>query len=95
VLIDGMDVRTMKQRQLHRQIGLCRRISFLFQARSPITSALVADVTDEEVQQAAKLSNAHEFISQSRKGLWDTHSGRGFESFSWAAPTVVVSRAPF
>ena len=63
VLIDDIDVRTVKQRQLHRQIGLVPQDSFLF-------SGTIADnirfgrpeATDEEVERAAKLANAHEFI---------------------------------
>jgi len=63
VLIDGIDVRTVKQRQLHRQIGLVPQDAFLF-------SGTLADnirfgrpeATDEDVARAAKLANAHEFI---------------------------------
>jgi ABC-type multidrug transport system fused ATPase/permease subunit len=69
VLIDDMDVRTMKQRQLHQQIGLVPQDSFLF-------SGTIADnirfgrpdATDEEVVQAAKLANAHEFILAKPEG---------------------------
>jgi len=63
VLIDGIDVRTVKQSQLHRQIGLVPQDSFLF-------SGTIADnirfgrpdATDEEVERAARLANAHDFI---------------------------------
>ena len=63
VRIDGMDVRSLKQRQLHRQIGLVPQDSFLF-------SGTLADnirfgrpeAAQEEVERAAKLANAHEFI---------------------------------
>ncbi len=63
VLIDGIDVRNVKQRQLHRQIGLVPQDAFLF-------SGTLADnirfgrpeATDEEVTRAAQLGNAHEFI---------------------------------
>ncbi len=63
VLIDGIDVRTVKQRQLHQQIGLVPQDAFLF-------SGTIADnirfgrpdATDDEVAHAAKLANAHDFI---------------------------------
>jgi len=63
VLIDDIDVRTVRQRQLHRQIGLVPQDSFLF-------SGTIAEnirfgrpeASDQEVQAAAKLANAHEFI---------------------------------
>lgn len=63
VRIDGIDVRSVQQRLLHRQIGLVPQDSFLF-------SGTIADnirfgrpeATDEEVERAAKLANAHDFI---------------------------------
>ena len=69
VLIDGIDVRTVKQRQLHRQIGLVPQDAFLF-------SGTLADnirfgrpeATAEEVERAAKLANAHEFIMAKPEG---------------------------
>ena len=69
VRIDGMDVRTLKQRQLHRQIGLVPQDSFLF-------SGTIADnirfgrpdSAQEDVERAAKLANAHEFIMAKPEG---------------------------
>lgn len=69
VLMDGIDVRTVKQRQLHRQIGLVPQDSFLF-------SGTIADnirfgspeAADEDVERAAKLANAHEFITAKPDG---------------------------
>ncbi len=63
VEIDGIDVRSVTQRSLHQQIGLVPQDSFLF-------SGTIADnirfgcveATDEEVEQAARLANAHDFI---------------------------------
>ncbi len=65
VAIDGIDVRTVTQRSLHRQIGLVPQDSFLF-------SGSVAEnirfgspqASDEEVEQAARLANAHDFIAR-------------------------------
>ena len=69
VRIDGIDVSTVKQRQLHRQIGLVPQDSFLF-------SGTIADnirfgcpeATDEAVEQAARLANSHEFIIEKPDG---------------------------
>ena len=69
VLIDGIDVRTVKQRELHRQIGLVPQDSFLF-------SGSIADnirfgrpeASDEEVERAAKLANADEFVMAKPEG---------------------------
>jgi ABC-type multidrug transport system fused ATPase/permease subunit len=69
VLIDGIDVRQITQASLHRQIGLVPQDSFLF-------SGTIADnirfgdprASDEAVEQAARLANAHEFIAAKPDG---------------------------
>jgi ATP-binding cassette subfamily B multidrug efflux pump len=63
VEIDGLDVRTVTQRSLRRQMGLVPQDPFLF-------SGTIADnvrfgrpgAGDDEVEEAARLANAHEFI---------------------------------
>jgi ATP-binding cassette subfamily B multidrug efflux pump len=69
VTIDGIDVRMVTQRSLHRQIGLVPQDSFLF-------SGTIADnirfgcpeASDNEVEQAARQANAHEFILEKPDG---------------------------
>jgi ABC-type multidrug transport system fused ATPase/permease subunit len=64
VLIDGYDVREVHQRSLRRQMGLVPQDPFLF-------SGTIADnirfghveATDEDVAEAARLANAHDFIA--------------------------------
>ncbi len=63
VLIDGIDVRSVTQQSLHRQIALVPQDSFLF-------SGTIADnirfgrpeASEEEIVHAAQLANAHAFI---------------------------------
>jgi ABC-type multidrug transport system fused ATPase/permease subunit len=69
VTVDGIDVRQVTQHSLHTQIGLVPQDSFLF-------SGTIADnirfgrpeATDEEVEQAARLANAHDFITGKSDG---------------------------
>jgi len=69
VYIDGIDVRTVTQRSLHQQIGLVPQDSFLF-------SGSIADnirfgrpeASDQEVERAARLANAHDFIMAKAEG---------------------------
>jgi ATP-binding cassette subfamily B multidrug efflux pump len=69
VCIDGVNVRTVTQRSLHRQIGLVPQDSFLF-------SGTIADnirfgrpeASDESVEQAAQSANAHAFIMNKPDG---------------------------
>ena len=63
VMIDGLDLRQVKQRSLRRQMGLVPQDPFLF-------SGTIADnlrfgrpdAPDSAVEQAAQLANAHDFI---------------------------------
>ncbi len=69
VLIDGIDVRSVTQQSLRGQFGLAPQDAFLF-------SGSVADnirfsrpaATDEEVEAAARLANAHTFIMRLPSG---------------------------
>jgi ATP-binding cassette subfamily B multidrug efflux pump len=64
VLIDGIDVRDVRQRSLRAQMGLVPQDPFLF-------SGSIADnigfgrpeASSEEIESAARLSNAHDFIA--------------------------------
>ena len=64
VLVDALDVRTVSQRSLRRQMGLVPQDPFLF-------SGTVADnigfgnpaATSAQIQEAARLANAHDFIA--------------------------------
>jgi ATP-binding cassette subfamily B protein/subfamily B ATP-binding cassette protein MsbA len=72
VLVDGYDLRKVKQHSLRSQMGIVLQDPFLF-------SGTVADnirfgrleASDEEVENAARAVGAHEFISRLRLG-YDT-----------------------
>jgi ATP-binding cassette subfamily B multidrug efflux pump len=69
VLIDGLDVREVRQRSLRRQMGLVPQDPFLF-------SGTVADnirfgrldAPESQVVQAARMANAHDFITALPEG---------------------------
>ncbi len=82
VLVDGMDVRDVKQRSLRRQMGIVPQDPFLF-------SGTIADnirfgdpdASDEEVKKAARLANVDEFIMQTPEG-YQTQIQEGGVNFS-------------
>lgn len=82
VTVDGIDVRQVTQHSLHTQIGLVPQDSFLF-------SGTIADnirfgrpeATDEEVEQAARLANAHDFIT-SKPEVYQTRVLEGASNLS-------------
>ena len=64
-MVDGMDIRTMDVMYLRSEIGLVGQEPVLFDAS--IRENIVFgkdDATEEEIVAAAKVANAHEFISK-------------------------------
>ena len=69
VRIDEIDVRTVTQSSLHRQIGLVPQDSFLFSG-SILDNIRFGrpEATGEDVERAARLANAHDFIMNKPDG---------------------------
>ena len=94
VLIDGIDIKTVQQHGLHRQIGLVPQDSFLF-------SGTIADnirfgrpeATDEEVENAARLANSHEFITAKPDG-YATHIQEGASNISVGQRQLICIARP-
>jgi ABC-type multidrug transport system fused ATPase/permease subunit len=72
VLIDGIDVRAVTQQSLRQQMGLVPQDPFLFPGtiRDNIRFGR-RDLADEAVEAAARVANAHDFISTLPEG-YDT-----------------------
>ncbi len=70
VLVDGIDVRDMKQTELRDKIGYISQKAVLFSGniRDNLRYGR-EDATDEEIIHAAEVAQAMEFISQKEKGL--------------------------
>jgi ATP-binding cassette, subfamily B, bacterial len=82
VLIDGVDARDLDLNQLRRSVGLVFQESFLF---SNTVAANIAfgrpDATREEIQRAAQIASADEFIRDLPQG-YDTVIGEYGSSLS-------------
>ena len=78
VKIDGHDVRDVRLRSLRQQMGVMMQDSFIFSGTimDNIRYGRL-DATDEEVIQAAKTVNAHDFIMQMEKGYQTEVNERG------------------
>jgi ABC-type multidrug transport system fused ATPase/permease subunit len=64
VRVDGMDVRSVTQASLHRQVRVVPQEPFLF-SRTIAENIRFGrlDAADEEMEAAARLANAHDFIT--------------------------------
>ncbi|WP_144800074.1 ABC transporter ATP-binding protein [Halorubrum depositum] len=94
IRIDGQDVRDVTLKSLRRSIGYVGQSSYLFYGtvRENITYGTF-DATDEEVREAARAAEAHEFIENLPDG-YDTMVGeRGVKLSGGQRQRVTIARA--
>lgn len=94
VLVDGVDVRHMTQQSLHRQTGLVPQDPFLFTGTVADNIRFGRpDAAQTEVEDAARLANAHDFISALPDG-YDTEIQEGGVNLSLGQRQLVcIARA--
>lgn len=100
VLIDGMDIREATTESLRRKMAFVSQDTFLFSA-SVMDNLRVGrpDATDEELVEAARMANAHDFIMDLSDG-YDTLIGEngallsGGQKQRLAIARAIVRRAP-
>jgi len=94
VTIDGADVRHVTLASLRREIGVIAQDPFLFSATVRENLAFGRpDATDEEIEQAARLAQAHEFVAALPDG-YDTVIGeRGITLSGGQRQRVAIARA--
>jgi ATP-binding cassette subfamily B protein len=92
--IDGVDVREIKLHALRREIGIVSQDPFLFSATVKENIGFGRpEATDEEIQRAAELAQAHEFIDRLPEG-YDTVIGeRGITLSGGQRQRLAISRA--
>ena len=96
VLVDGIDISLIDAAQLRRQIGVVLQENFLFN-RSVRENIAIADPAAplEAVIHAARLSGAHEFVSELPEG-YDTIVGEQGASLSGGQrQRIAIARALF
>jgi ATP-binding cassette, subfamily B, multidrug efflux pump len=94
VIIDGQDVRSVQQRSLRKQMGIVTQDPFLF------SGTLMENIrygrlnaSDEEVYEAAKVSNADEFIRRLPKGYETEVGQRGGLLSQGQRQLIAIARA--
>jgi ATP-binding cassette subfamily B protein len=94
VTIDGADVREVTLRSLRSEIGIVTQDPFLFSASVRENISFGAEhATDEQIERAAQLAQAHEFIAALPQG-YDTIIGeRGITLSGGQRQRVAIARA--
>ncbi|HEY9658914.1 MAG TPA: ATP-binding cassette domain-containing protein, partial [Allocoleopsis sp.] len=94
ILIDGIDIRDVTLRSLRRQIGIVPQETVLFSGTIAENIAFGQKYFDlESVQEAAKIANAHQFISQFPDGYNAWVGERGVNLSGGQRQRIAIARA--
>ena len=94
ILIDGVDIKRIRLDDLRSQIGIVLQEPFLFNGTIAENIGYAkSGVTREEIMQAAKIANAHDFIIKFPEG-YDTNAGeRGQKLSGGERQRISIARA--
>ena len=94
IVIDGVDIKKIKLDDLRNQVGIVLQDQFLFSGTIAENIGYAKpDATIEEIMEAAKIANAHDFIVKFPEG-YDTNVGeRGQKLSGGERQRVSVARA--
>jgi ATP-binding cassette subfamily B protein len=81
VALDGVDLRTLREGEVSRQVAFVAQSAFLFDDTVRDNVTLGGDHTDEEVHEALRIAAADDFVARLPEGL-DTHVGERGASLS-------------
>ncbi len=94
VAVDGHDVRDLKLADLRRHIGIVPQETFLFSATVRENIAYGRpDASDEEVVSAARLAQAHDFITHMEEGYATRIGERGVRLSGGQKQRLALARA--
>ncbi|WP_319402152.1 type I secretion system permease/ATPase [uncultured Anaeromusa sp.] len=94
VMIDGVDLAQVEPAWLRRQIGVVLQENFLFNGTIRENIAIAkGNASQEEIEQAAKLAGAHEFIMESSHGYATPVGERGEALSGGQRQRIAIARA--
>jgi subfamily B ATP-binding cassette protein MsbA len=94
ILIDGQNIKTLKLHDLRALMGIVTQESILFNDTVYSNIAFgIENVTEQQVIEAAKIANAHEFISQMPEGYQTNIGDRGSKLSGGQRQRMSIARA--
>jgi ATP-binding cassette subfamily B multidrug efflux pump len=94
ITVDGYDIRDVTQASLRRQMGVVLQDTFLFSTTMMDNIRYGRlDATDEEVMEAARLANAHDFIMRMPEGYQTNIGERGSNLSQGQRQLIAIARA--
>ena len=94
ITIDGIDIRDVEKESLRRQLGIVLQDTFLF-SESVMENIRYGrlDATDDEVVDAARVANAHQFIRRLPEGYDTKLTERGANLSQGQRQLLAIARA--
>ena len=94
ILIDGEDMRNIRQKDWHRHLGIVPQESFLFNGTIAENIAYAnQDARMEEIIRAARAANAHNFIMRFPDGYDERVGNRGSRLSGGERQRIAIARA--
>lgn len=94
ILLDGINIKSLDIHQLRSHMGIVTQESILFNDTVYNNIAFgVENVTLEQVKEAAKIANAHEFIEKMEKGYETSIGERGSKLSGGQRQRISIARA--
>ncbi len=94
VLLDGVDVRSVRLDDLRNEVAVVFEETFLFSASIRDNIAFGnPDASDEQVRLAARLAQAHEFIAETADGYDSMIGERGYSLSGGQRQRIALARA--
>ncbi|MCB0637194.1 MAG: ABC transporter ATP-binding protein [Lewinella sp.] len=95
ITIDGVDIREYRLHDLRRLMGIVSQEAILFNDTiyNNIVFGLEREVTPEQVEQAARIANAHEFILATERGYQTNIGDRGGKLSGGQRQRLTIARA--
>jgi ATP-binding cassette, subfamily B, bacterial MsbA len=93
ILVDGVDIKHIKIQSLTKQIGIVTQESILFNDTVYNNIAFGSQTTENQVIEAAKVANAHAFISQLSEGYQTLIGDRGGRLSGGQRQRLSIARA--
>ena len=93
ILIDGLDLRDITTASLRNEMGIVTQESILFNDTIYNNILFGAEATEQEVINAAKVANAHDFISDQPEGYQTMIGDRGSKLSGGQRQRISIARA--
>ncbi len=93
ILMDGIDLKQIQLASLSKQIGIVTQESILFNDTVANNITFGSEATDAQIEEAAKIANAHQYISQLADGYQTFIGDRGGRLSGGQRQRLSIARA--